>query len=238
MATFNFTSTAGNGITAAISSGGPVSSTGIVIGFRPVPTEPVTGLNPANLEDILGMYHRVHIDEGNVIYSRSDQIRPPFDQVTQVTSYDPEDETASYPCLARQEGERVYLVFQYDDGSGSDVLITRTHDDGETWEDPEIAIPGGTKPVIRVGTDGTILIGALVGDQIHVTRQDPGATSPTAPYTIVDETESPLEVEDDTFDFDQGRSGDAPWLLVAVPAGGTGPVEYQSHDELQSVAEV
>lgn len=196
--------------------------------FVPPPT---TAINPSNLEDGAGAYHRVFIDGGNVYYARADLTAPPFDLTQQVT----DSEGDTYPCIGREASGRLLLFFQRGEDAAANVLKTTSDDDGASWSDPEVSIPGGSKPRVAVGTDGTILTLAKVGDHLQATRQDPGAEAPTPPYTVVDETASPIEVEDDTFDFDQAGSGDWPWVLVYVPLGGTTPVEAQSFDEMVSV---
>lgn len=203
------------------------------------------GGNPSNLQDALGQYHRVWIVSGAVAYRRADVIRPgpggAFDQSTSLGA--PAGAVDAHPRIVREPWGRLLLVFQRAPGAGvppaaSDVLLTYSDDDGETWSTPTVAIPGGSKPRIRVGLDGTILTAALVGSNLKVTRQDPGELSPTAPYTVVDHLGAALSLADDTFDLDQGRSGDAPWLLVAVKSGGTAPTEFQSWDEMQTVKEI
>lgn len=212
------------------------------------------GKNPSNLEDEWGQYHRVWVVADAINYVRADVVRPgpgkTFDQQTKVTT--PPTTTPptvdSHPCIARDADGRLHLVFERSNPGPPavhNVLLVTSDDDGKTWAEgvPLMPIPGGKKPRVRVGKDGTILTAAVVGDAIRVTRQETGDPQPSAPYTVLKSwsgqtAPGALQVEDDTFDFDQGHAGDAPWLLVCVKLGETSPTEFESWDDLHTTREV
>jgi hypothetical protein len=235
MATFNFTAAAGNSIFAAIESSGPTSATGPVVGSRPVPAERLVS-NPANWQDLWGGYHRVEtlLDPGppaaaQIRYHRADTGWPPF--VVQVLATPgPNDDYAR--VFVEPGRERAWIIYQDGDDTASDAREVYSDDDGATWSAPAMAIPGGSRPAAAVGSDGTIYRCAYVGGLIQFTRQNPGDPTPVAlPVPAIDETETPIEVEQDTIGLAEAHDMSATLTMSIIVLGETEVSDWRSFDD-------
>ena len=131
-----------------------------------------------------------------------------------------------------RETRRLYLVYSRISITPS-VYESRSDNDGETWGQEHMAIPGGTHPTIAVGLDNTRIIASYVGaiggpGRIDAVVQGPGDVAFSAVFTLKDQNNKALIAGDDSFHLTMPPAGDRQWILVFVVNGEAGPSEWVS----------
>lgn len=193
--------------------------------------------NPYNAHhDAWGMYLRTWIQGGNVLFSLAFAGYPVggFDIMNvQVTSSgNDSDPRVEYD---RTGAQRLLCTFARKSGSTYDIYQTYSTDEGRTWYDPVVVIPGGKHPTPTVGNDGTTLVSGYVGPTggpgaISCAVRAQGDASYSSPFNLKDSTGTDLSVEDDTFGISQAKDGAHRWILAVVIAGDSGVSEWFSTD--------
>jgi len=192
-------------------------------------------LNPTNFIDKAGRYHRAVSRDLNIYYWRSDFYWNVWAvNALQVTAAS----TDHYPSICQDVFGFIWLVFTSDNGTNTDGWRMRSDDDGFTWNTKVMAIPNGTKIMNCNGEDGSYLEAAVVasGTDFHLQAvyRGTGDLAFSSVYTLVDTTNNPLLVANDTFSITQGPSGPQLWLLHVVIAGETSSSDWYSADNALS----
>jgi hypothetical protein len=205
-------------------------------------TPPSAQANPFNYQDAQGNYHETYINDGAVIYRRSDYGTPAGSlwqvdnvNVTPVSSGD------SDPRVIKDHRGFLYLHFAR---SGTGSMESVSYSDGADWSTPVTVISGGTHPTISADEDGTIVRAAYVdgGSGTHgtikATIQHAGDTSPSSVFTFVDDTETPLDVSNDTFHIMRAYEDASRWVLHVVINGDGATSTWWSADDCSSWTKV
>jgi hypothetical protein len=196
--------------------------------------------NPANWLDPWGSFHRVNTEvtvtgppeETQIRYRRADTNRPPF-VVQELATPGPNDDYAR--VFVEPGRERTWIIYQDGDDAASDAREVYSDDDGETWSSPAMAIIGGSRPAAAVGSDGTIYRCAYVGGFIQFTRQETGEPTPVPLSSVAfDETEAPIEVEQDTIGLAESHEAVAALTMSIVVLGDTVVSDWVSYDDAES----
>lgn len=194
--------------------------------------------NPSNAHHPQwGMYLRVWVQAGNIMFNRSDHSVPigGFDlsNVTVTSSGFDSDPHVAYD---RTGIGRLMCVFCRTSGGSSNVYQTISTDDGATWATPVIVIPNGKHPgPPAVSNDGTILVAGYTGTTggpgtISAAVQAAGDAAPSSVFIFKDPAGANLSVADDTFGISQGKDGASRWILAVIITGDTGISEWYSTD--------
>ncbi|MBC8134948.1 MAG: hypothetical protein H8F28_03565, partial [Fibrella sp.] len=173
-----------------------------------------------------------------------------------------EGERISSPSVALVQaypGEQIICLFEKSvdaaaaSGGTSGIYETLSADDGETWEVPTMAFPGGQTPVIARPADGDIggiLRSAFIpGSESDVSasvptgsRNDgagtilgdfrfPGERTPGATFTFLKEDGTPLVVTGDGYHLAQLHEGQARWILSCIAEGENEFSDWTSAEE-------
>jgi hypothetical protein len=122
---------------------------------------------------------------------------------------------------------------------GPRVMETVSDDDGDTWKDPTMTIPGGQYPVVETGHDGSIYRAAYVDDgtghatgTIQAQWQAPGDAAPSAVFTLMQaDGVTPIAVQAGSFGLDHLAESAGRWILTVLEVGNTSPTEWASADD-------
>ncbi len=148
---------------------------------------------------------------------------PPFAVDVAVTA----DTADRSPRMVRDGDNRIILTWL----RFADVLEVFSDDDGETWSEPLTVFTGATQTTINVDeATGLVLRGALISNEVVVSRQYPGDAAPGVeiPATVYPGA-PPLELDDAGFHFSMAHEGPARWVLTGVAGGEV--VNYASADD-------
>ncbi len=138
------------------------------------------------------------------------------------------------PHLAEDSRSLLFLTFNRPLGG---ALLCRSDDDGDTWNAPTMAIPGGTHPNI-VSADGRTLAAAVVNVgtasapsfRLRGAFQGSGDAALGALFTLTDGA-SPLAPADDSFALAFSSEGPARVALHVRLSADTGTSLWRSSDE-------
>ena len=142
------------------------------------------------------------------------------------------------PSLFFDPRRILYCVFERKGATSSDVYLTRTTDDGRTWEAAVLAITGGTRPAAASDESGRVVMGALItagsgGSATYTITAEyrgPGDPSFSAPFTLKDHAGTALSVQNDSFSFAFVKMSTRALLLTVIIAGETAPSEWVCYD--------
>lgn len=191
-------------------------------------SEPVTGSGPANTHcERMGFYFRAHVASGNIVISRSHTWAPPFDYVGEITSGS-DDSQPAIDVMADGDLSVAWIR----DGHVRHAIST---DDGHTIGDIE---DHGVGEMVRTTHDeflGFQILAWFVYNsgssgpgRVKIKRRARGEDSWESPWTI------PIDIEPSGFDITAPPHSGGPWLLTAIPSGGTEPAEYESTDDCET----
>ena len=198
---------------------------------------PETGArNPANLHTRWGEFYRVEAEVVEVGPPEELRIRcrraeaGPRPWVSEVLATPGPNDT--YPKIFIDNREAIRIIYQEGPDDAANVMEVESNDDGETWEDPVLAIAGGTRPNAAVATsDASILRCAHVGGTVTFTRQDAGDTVPGTPWQALDETGAVIEIEEDTIGLCEAHETACGWTMSIKVAGETAISDWVSYDD-------
>lgn len=186
-----------------------------------------TGRRPWNAHAPWGHYAEVWASSGCVWFRWAPVGTPPFTHT--ICAADTGDATT--PRLILDDRGTITLVY----GSGGDVYVARSWDDGETWEAGTMAFASGTWPTIALGLDGSEVYAARVGGELQIRRRDgPGATALETAFVAVDDASADIQLADDSFHLSASPEGPRHWLLHCRISGETDTSTWHSEDDCES----
>jgi len=130
-------------------------------------------------------------------------------------------------------------LFLYVLVDGARVMETVSDDDGDTWKDALMTIPGGLYPEIEEGHDGSLYRAAYVDDgmgtdtgTIQAQWQAPGDPAPSAVFTLMKaDGVTPIAVQKGSFGLAHMAESAGRWILTVLEVGNTTPTEWVSADD-------
>jgi hypothetical protein len=188
-------------------------------------------------EDWHGHLHAVGATEGNIRYFRSNSSLPIPNWavngvfVTGDAETEGEDEN---PVVVRNWQDRLFILFDRPDEEAPEtrnVLEVVSDDDGETWSEPTMAIPGGTRPFTITDRNGNQIEAAYVAGNIAARFRGLGETTWSDLFFFTDSAGDPLAVEDQPFSFDAAFDSPERFVLAVVIDGETSTSLWWSADE-------
>jgi len=207
------------------------------------PEEPPCGggeaAGPHNSRDRLGRYTRTAIRDGQVWLLRADSGSPR-------EGWDLETLWGADVLAARTMWTpNLTLRLIYESAATGHVYLTRSTDDGRTFEDPELLFMSARYPEVMqdgLGWEAYAVFkhdaGSSGPGKIYLRLQRPDESVPGAEFPVRDAGGSPIAFAPDSFAIEAPAGGPRRWVLTAMADGASEPGEWESTDEGDSWAAI